>query len=231
MKFIFYLSARNISHQTKSSANESIVIATMQQHDEVNDPKESGTFTFLAPRRSFECAAVLRCHHNGGATLLTIEPASYHTATKQKRSLTMPSSGKPENDTGDTPGEAALLVSEFPPPPYYYRQAAQLTPPEIPTEALERASQRAAAAAAKAKAESERLRLQLEDDDKTHAILGGVTDQDEEEEGDVVAVFGEIVEVCVFEAMYPPQSTYAPFVHCCSLMSTGSSLGECGRRL
>lgn len=107
----------------------------------------------------------------------------------------MPSSGKTETDAaGDTPGEAALLVSEFPPPPYYYRQAASLTPPEIPTEALERASEKAAAAAAKAKAESERLRLQLEDDDKTNAILGGVTDQDEEE-GEVVAVFGEIVEV------------------------------------
>lgn len=108
------------------------------------------------------------------------------------------SSGKTETEgAGDTPGEAALLVSEFPPPPFYYRQAAQLSPPEIPTESLERASQRAAAAAAKAKAESERLRLQLEDDeaDKTEAILGGVTDQDEEEEGDVVAVFGEIVEV------------------------------------
>lgn len=109
----------------------------------------------------------------------------------------MPTSGKTETDAAaDTPGEAALLVSEFPPPPFYYRQAAQLEPPEIPTEALEHASQRAAAAAAKAKAESERLRLQLEEDadDKTNAILGGVKDQDEEEDGDVVAVFGEIVE-------------------------------------
>ena len=113
----------------------------------------------------------------------------------------MPSSGKPETETGDAPGEAALLVSEFPPPPYYYRKAAQLSPPEIPTEALERASRRAAAAAAKAKAESERLRLQLEDDDKTNAILGGVTDQDEEE-GEVVAVFGEIVEVTGCETAY-----------------------------
>jgi hypothetical protein len=65
----------------------------------------------------------------------------------------------------------------------------------IPTAALERAYKRAAASAAKAKAEAERLRLQLEDeDDKTNAILGGVTDQDEKE-GAIVAVFGEIVEV------------------------------------
>jgi mediator of RNA polymerase II transcription subunit 7 len=105
----------------------------------------------------------------------------------------MPASGKPETDAAE-PGEAALLVSEFPPPPFYYRHASQLTPPEIPTASLERASERAAAAAAKAKAESERLRLQLEDDDdKTNAILGGVTDENEEE-GDIVAVFGEIVE-------------------------------------
>lgn len=111
----------------------------------------------------------------------------------------MASTEKTETEAvAETAGEAALLVSEFPPPPFYYRQAAHLTPPEIPTEALERASIKAAAAAAKAKAESERLRLQLEDeDDKTNAILGGVTQQDDEDdEGDVVAVFGEIVEVC-----------------------------------
>ena len=96
-----------------------------------------------------------------------------------------------EAGEGENPGEAAMLVSEFPPPPFYYRQA--LSPPEIPAEALERASKRAAAAAAKAKAESERLRLQLDDADKTNAILGGVTDEGEED-GDVVAVFGEIVE-------------------------------------
>lgn len=118
----------------------------------------------------------------------------------------MSSSEKPETEAAETPGEAQLLVSEFPPPPFYYRQAAQLEPPEIPTGALERASQRAAAAAAKAKAESERLRLQLEDDeaDKTNAILGGVTADEEEEEGDVVGVFGEIVEVsfCVFRASF-----------------------------
>lgn len=101
------------------------------------------------------------------------------------------------NPEADTPGEAALLVSEFPPPPFYYKRAAAannnslLTPPPIPTQLLERGTQRAAAAAAKARAESERLRLG-QDAPNTDAILGGVTN---EEEGDVVAVFGEIVEV------------------------------------
>ena len=104
------------------------------------------------------------------------------------------------NDNDNNPGEATLLVSEFPPPPFYYRAAAahSLEPPEIPHEALARGTQRAAAHAAKARAESERLRLGDDDPDKTDAILGGaVKDPQEEEEtreGDVVAVFGEIVE-------------------------------------
>lgn len=87
-------------------------------------------------------------------------------------------------------GEAQLLVSEFPPPPNYYKLASQLTPPPIPKEALERGTQRAARAAAKAKAESELLRL---GETSTDAILGGDT-KNEEDDGDVVAVFGEIVE-------------------------------------
>lgn len=100
-------------------------------------------------------------------------------------------------------GEAQLLVSEFPPPPFYYNRAPSLTPPEIPTEALERASNRAAALAAKAKEEAERQRLQLpqNEEDATKAVLGGVTGEEEAEDGDVVAVFGEIVEVrviCIF---------------------------------
>lgn len=95
---------------------------------------------------------------------------------------------------GETPGEATLLVTEFPPPPFYYIDAAHLTPPEIPKDALERGTRRAAAAAARAREEAERLRLA--DDSNTDAILGGVRDT-EEEEGDVVGVFGEIVEVSV----------------------------------
>lgn len=95
-------------------------------------------------------------------------------------------------------GQATLLVSEFPPVPYYYRLAAEgkLEPPEIPYEALALGTKRAAAQAARAQAESERLRMG-EDGDKTDAILGGVpapTDGDEDDDGDVVAVFGEIVE-------------------------------------
>ena len=92
--------------------------------------------------------------------------------------------------------EASLLVSEFPPPPFYYRQAATLTPPPIPVAALERGTRRAAAAAARARAQAERNRLGLDEIDKTDAILGGVETKTEEEDddGDVVAVFGEIVE-------------------------------------
>lgn len=66
---------------------------------------------------------------------------------------------------------------------------AELSPPPIPQEALARGTARAAAQAAKARAESERLRLGQEQG--TDAILGGET---EDEEGDVVAVFGEVVE-------------------------------------
>jgi hypothetical protein len=80
----------------------------------------------------------------------------------------------------------------------YYTRGETLEPPEIPTAALECGTRRAAAAAARARAEAERLRLgdQGIDEDKTGAIFGGVTARkdDMEEEGDVVAVFGEIVE-------------------------------------
>ena len=97
---------------------------------------------------------------------------------------------------GEADGQPTLLVSEFPPPPFYYAQAAtgNLKPPEIPTEALGRGTRKAAAAGARARAEAERLRLAGDGADKTGAILGGVA-AEEEEEGDVVAVFGEIVEV------------------------------------
>jgi hypothetical protein len=115
------------------------------------------------------------------------------------------------NNDGDAPGEATLLVSEFPPPPFYYALAATLTPPAIPKDALARGTQQAAAAAARARAESERLRLSHagggDDADKTDAILGGVrTDggasKDDDDEGEVVGVFGEIVEVCFVCSFY-----------------------------
>lgn len=109
----------------------------------------------------------------------------------------MTSGGAADGDgEGDAPGEATMLVSEFPPPPFYYLEAARLTPPEIPVEALERGTRRAAAAAARARAEAERLRL-ADDSANTDAILGGVRADAEEEEGSVVGVFGEIVEVCL----------------------------------
>ena len=106
----------------------------------------------------------------------------------------MSSGGAP---TEQEEGQAMALVSEFPPVPFYYRLAAQegkLTPPPIPTQDLERGTQRAAAQAARARAESERLRLG--EADTTNAILGGVSAAPEEapDDGNVVAVFGEIVE-------------------------------------
>mmetsp|Transcript_39737 Transcript_39737/g.45267 ORF Transcript_39737/g.45267 Transcript_39737/m.45267 type:complete len:153 (-) Transcript_39737:360-818(-) len=97
-----------------------------------------------------------------------------------------------EGGEGDVP-EAQLLVSEFPPPPFYYKQAASLTPPSPPMDALGKGTNRAAEVAAKAKAESERIRLGV-DTPNTDAILGGERKNEEEEDNDVVAVFGEIVE-------------------------------------
>ena len=101
-----------------------------------------------------------------------------------------PADAAPDGPEGDGDGQPALLVSEFPPPPYYYALAAEgkLKPPPIPTEALARGTRKAAAAGAKAPAEAERLKL-----NDTDAILGGVQ-EDKEEEGEVVGVFGEIVE-------------------------------------
>lgn len=110
----------------------------------------------------------------------------------------MPSSNPPAPadgaEDGDVPGEASLLVSEFPPPPFYYRQAKSLSPPPIPEEALTRGTRKAAAAAARARAEAERIRLAADDADKTDAILGGMQKAEDDEEGEVVAVFGEVVE-------------------------------------
>jgi mediator of RNA polymerase II transcription subunit 7 len=106
------------------------------------------------------------------------------------------------------PGEATLLVSEFPPPPFYYPSSASLRPPPIPKEALQRGTRKAAAAAAKARAEAERQRLTTTTGesmmDPTGQVLGGVAagTEDEEEEGEVVGVFGEIVEdPCMVEPL------------------------------
>lgn len=90
----------------------------------------------------------------------------------------------------DTPGEATILVSEFPPPPNYFRSHPSLEPPEIPLEALQRGTQRAAAEAERIRVEAERMRLRK---DATDIILGG-TIKDDTDDGQVVAVFGEIVE-------------------------------------
>lgn len=101
--------------------------------------------------------------------------------------------GTTEDSSQEQAGEATMLVSEFPPPPFYYSRGESLEPPEIPTAALECGTRRAAAAAARARAEAERLRLGEDEIDKTGAILGGSA-KEEENDGDVVAVFGEVVE-------------------------------------
>ena len=120
-----------------------------------------------------------------------------------------------ENVIPTVAGEAKLLVSEFPPPPYYFRLAgiqgigggALLQPPPIPTDAITRGTNRAVAIAARAREAERQQRLHAEsqrgdgpqsiEDDKTDSILGGVVKNaniDENDEGDVVAVFGEIIE-------------------------------------
>jgi len=106
-------------------------------------------------------------------------------------------------------GEAQLLVSEFPPPPYYYALAAQttpdgtplLTPPPIPVDALKVAAKKAAQIASEAAkaAEAERFASlgttpATESASKTESIKIDGSDAPETIEGDVVAVFGEIVE-------------------------------------
>ena len=90
-------------------------------------------------------------------------------------------------------GGAQMLVSEFPPPPFYYKLSTSLIPPEIPVDSIQRGTQRAAAVAKRSREESERMRLQ-HDVPNTDAILGGCPVGDDDA-GNVVAVFGEIVEV------------------------------------
>ena len=102
--------------------------------------------------------------------------------------------------------EPQLLVREFPPPPNYYRLASipgLLTKPTIPKDAIARGTH-------KARKESERLRqLALEAYQSTtsdgveggsmmgvnhnHTNGGGVNESDDEN-GNVTAIFGEILE-------------------------------------
>ncbi|OEU15342.1 hypothetical protein FRACYDRAFT_240025 [Fragilariopsis cylindrus CCMP1102] len=96
---------------------------------------------------------------------------------------------------GETPGEATLLVSEFPPPPFYYTEASTLKPPEIPMEALKRGTRKAHAANAKLRGCDWRRMKENQTADVLGGVLAGNTTSElEEEEGDVVGVFGEIVE-------------------------------------
>jgi hypothetical protein len=143
-------------------------------------------------------------HKNTMATLPSQGPLSTATSGTpelqlQKKTSDVKTVHEGEEKEPTAPGEATLLVSEFPPPPYYFRLAASggLSPPPIPVEALARGTRRAAAVAVRAREMERRQRRQSEHpDDRTDAILGGMVPDatEEEEEGDVVAVFGEIVE-------------------------------------
>ena len=125
---------------------------------------------------------------------------------QQKKSGVVNSNDIADDIVPTAAGEAQLLVSEFPPPPYYFRFAGVLRPPPIPVDAITRGTNRAVAIAARAREAERQQRLtelrrgddsQSNDDDKTDSILGGVIkagNVDENDEGDVVAVFGEIVE-------------------------------------
>ncbi len=139
-----------------------------------------------------------------------------------------PNKDTTKNDIDVEDDDSPLLVSEFPPPPYYYRLASsssKLQPPDIPTEALKRAANKAASMAAAAKEIAERNRLQAAASTSTNmssgdgtgdtknsnnsetvtaseslsqVTLGGAVpdlQSNANEEEDVVAVFGEIVEV------------------------------------
>jgi hypothetical protein len=88
------------------------------------------------------------------------------------------------------------------------RGGSALRPPPIPTDAIVRGTNQAVAIAARAREAERQQRLaelrwgdgsQSAEDDKTDSILGGVamnaaTSTDEKDAGNVVAVFGEIIE-------------------------------------
>jgi hypothetical protein len=140
-------------------------------------------------------------HAPGEATMLVSEfppPPFYYRAAATMTSAA--SSAAASVAVGTPGGEAGEGGTET----TVHQQQCFLQPPEIPVEALQRGTRRAAVAAAKARAESERLRLGADEEEdssnRTDAILGGVVEaaaqpwSDKEEEGPVVAVFGEIVE-------------------------------------
>jgi len=96
----------------------------------------------------------------------------------------------------DEKGE--LLVSEFPPPPFYYQEYSSLSPPLIPRKCFELASEKATFVAKAAAAATERLRLMsvTSTAEEQAAEINALQLQtlSEFKEGEVVAVFGEIVE-------------------------------------
>ena len=112
--------------------------------------------------------------------------------------------------SGNDAVEDGELVTEFPPPPYYYPLAPFLTPPVVPHEALQRASMKALDEMKKKQEEAERNRLAVGGDAEGEEIgmvvgIGGdvpdfekAAGGDDDEKNEVVAVFGEYVEVRIF---------------------------------
>lgn len=96
----------------------------------------------------------------------------------------------------DAPGEASLLVSEFPPPPFYYaycgEEGFELEPPPIPQEKLTYATEQARQQALQQAEKEEKIRQGLVDDPQS--FLTGDAETPSVEDDKVVGVFGEVVE-------------------------------------
>lgn len=123
-----------------------------------------------------------------------------------------------QGNTGDDDDNEGLLVSEFPPPPTYFRQAAfkaastttpsanngnsnnKLVPPPIPTTCFEKAAKRVAKnvadaqAAAEAEISGKNSAVEAAAQANSNLSLVEEVTAVDNEEDDVVGVFGEVVE-------------------------------------
>ena len=101
-----------------------------------------------------------------------------------------------DNNPVDVPGEASLLVSEFPPPPFYYkffgRAGFKLEPPAIPQEKLTYATEQATKLARQQAEKEDKIRQGLVEDAQAF-LMGGDAPPDVDDDK-VVGVFGEVVE-------------------------------------
>ena len=83
-----------------------------------------------------------------------------------------------EANAGDVPGEASMLVSEFPPPPFYYKLCGNdnfvLPPPPIPQEKLTYATDQAMKLARKQAEKEDKIRRGLVEDPQSFLTGGTV---------------------------------------------------------